>query len=216
MYTLARTSRSWFTLIELMIAMVIFTIMTVMVMTVYLNTTNHSRKLNATRQLSEVAREITERLSQDVREKGILMPPPDLWLDMWDNYEYTLSWSEYLALSWGLNYIYGSMTDSSNLKRCVDTPLENTQSDNNIHCGLYINRGGEYYNIVDSFVSEESKKRVKIQNLRFYVSGWPFTTKKVTLIMTLSLMPRIGVPPSLVENTKIHIQTTISERSWKK
>jgi hypothetical protein len=33
--------------------------------------------------------------------------------------------------------------------------------------------------------------------------------------MTLILMPRVGVPASMVENTKLQIQTTISERGWK-
>ena len=62
-------SSSGFTLIELMIDMTIFSVMSVMVMSAYFTITNTSRKLNATRQLSETAREITERISQDVREK---------------------------------------------------------------------------------------------------------------------------------------------------
>lgn len=41
-------------------------------------------------------------------------------------------------------------------------------------------------------------------------------TKKVTLVMTLALMPRIGVPFAQIESTKLHIQTTISDRGWKK
>lgn len=215
MYILSRTSRKWFTLIELMIAMVIFTVMSVMIMTVYLNTTFTSRKLNATRQLSEVAREITERLSQDVREKWIWMSSFDPTTEMWSNDNYTGSGSEYLSIGSDLFYVYWSL-DWPNMKRCIDTPTSNRKSDNSIHCWLYIHNGTDYYNLVDSFVPEESKKRVKVQDLKFYVSGWEFTTKKVTLVMTLSLMPRIGVPLSLTESSKIQIQTTISERGWKK
>jgi prepilin-type N-terminal cleavage/methylation domain-containing protein len=90
-YTLSRTSRSGFTLIELMIAMAIFAVMSVMIMSVYINTTNTSRKLNATRHLTETAREITERLAQDVREKGISDSILDSTTDMWDMYDYTSS-----------------------------------------------------------------------------------------------------------------------------
>jgi prepilin-type N-terminal cleavage/methylation domain-containing protein len=67
----ARHYHRGFTLIELMLAMTIFVIMSVMVMGIYINTTSTSRKLNATRELAETAREITERLSQDIRDNGI-------------------------------------------------------------------------------------------------------------------------------------------------
>lgn len=84
-----------------------------------------------------------------------------------------------------------------------------------IHCGLYLTSSlGDYYNLVDSFISEEEKKRVKIEDLKFYISGGEFTTRKVTLVMRLGLMPRVGVPASMVTTTKLQIQTTISERGW--
>jgi hypothetical protein len=55
--------------------------------------------------------------------------------------------------------------------------------------------GSDYasaWNLVDSFIPEEEKKRVKIEHLRFYVSGdGSATEKKVTLSMSLVLMPRI-------------------------
>ena len=54
-----------------MIAMSIFAVMSVIIMSVYIQTTNTARKMNATRELSETAREITERIAQDVRGKGI-------------------------------------------------------------------------------------------------------------------------------------------------
>lgn len=64
-----RFSHSGFTLVELMIAMSIFAVMSVMIMNVYFNISNTSRRLSATRELSETAREITERIAQDVKEK---------------------------------------------------------------------------------------------------------------------------------------------------
>ncbi len=53
-----------------MIAMTIFAMMSVMVMTIYFSTTSTTRKLNAERELAESAREIVERISEDVRERG--------------------------------------------------------------------------------------------------------------------------------------------------
>jgi hypothetical protein len=151
-----------------------------------------------------------------VREKGVdILDSFDSTTDMWDGYDYAWSGSEYLSLTGGITYVYGHLTDSWNMKRCLDNTTENIKSDNSIHCWLYLKTWSEYYNIVDSFIPEESKKRVKIQDLKFYVSGGDFTTRKVTLVMTIWLMPRGWIPISMVENTKLQIQTTISERGWK-
>lgn len=60
-----RTSRSGFTLIEMVISMAIFSMMSIMVMTVYFGITNTTTRMNAQRQLSESAREILERIGQD-------------------------------------------------------------------------------------------------------------------------------------------------------
>jgi type II secretory pathway pseudopilin PulG len=206
-----------------MIAMSIFAVMSVMIMSVYINTTNTARKLNATRHLTETARQITERLAQDVRERGLSLSGskvPSSTDDSWNDMQYTQSGGAILGIgtedSIKLQYIYGKRSDI-----WLDPCTISDKNDSKTHCGLYLVNMGDLnpytnsYNLVDSFIPEESRKRVKVQDLKFYISGWEFTTKKVTLVMTLTLMPRIGVPASMVENTKLHIQTTISERGWK-
>jgi prepilin-type N-terminal cleavage/methylation domain-containing protein len=218
--TISLSSHRWFTLIELMIAMSIFAVMSVMIMNVYINTTNTSRKLNMTRELSETAREITERISQDIRDKGIDMDRSkfdDTMIDneLWRSPNYTQSGWEILAIADGVTQYFYAKKQWTTLSRCTTSDKE----DKKVHCWLYLIRWQDWssaYNLVDSFIPEEDKKRVKIENLRFYISWDDFTTKKVTLVMTLALMPRIGVPASMVENTKLHIQTTMSERGWKR
>lgn len=93
--------------------------------------------------------------------------------------------------------------------------------DPKIHCGLYFldyaDNGISGYNLVDSFNPDDSRKRVKIEDLQFYVSGDGInTSRKVLLNFTLVLMPKSGISISLANSTKLHIQTTISERNWKK
>jgi uncharacterized protein (TIGR02599 family) len=90
--TIPLSNHRGFTLIELMISMSIFAVMSVIIMSVYIQTTNTARKMNATRELSETAREITERIAQDVRDKGIA----DGWTtgfdnnyQLWKTYDYT-------------------------------------------------------------------------------------------------------------------------------
>jgi prepilin-type N-terminal cleavage/methylation domain-containing protein len=96
-------STSGFTLIEIMIAMTIFAMMSTMVMSIYFSTTNTTRKLNAQREISETAREITERLTSDIREYGFSgrtdLFDPSTTHDPWRKYDYVGSGSEYLNLN---------------------------------------------------------------------------------------------------------------------
>lgn len=209
-----------------MIAMTIFGVMSVMVLSVYFNITNTSRKLNATRQLSETAREITERITQDIREKGIslsgsIFDDHTIGNELWRNPDYTASGGEILgigneSLSTRM-YIYGKKIPSGSsftIDHCRATDKSNPKT----LCGLYLVENKDWanaYNLADSFIPEEEKKRVKVEDLRFYISGDEHTSKKVTMNFTLSLLPRIGVPESIINTTKLRIQTTISERIFK-
>lgn len=205
-------SRSGFTLIELLISMVIFWILSMMILTVYFNATNASRKLSMTRELSEAAREITERLAEDIKERWInawyfeFDPSYDLWKNTgysWEGSEVLWVWSDHIYAYWRKSDVW--------LDPCDELSAKNPK----IHCWLYLVTDWENYNLVDSFIPDETKKRVKIESLRFYVTGDDKTAKKVTLNFTLALLPRIWVPTSLISTTKLHIQTTFSERSWK-
>lgn len=71
-------------------------------------------------------------------------------------------------------------------------------------------KDGENINLVDAFTPKD-KKRVKITDLKFYISGGEGMTKKVTLKMTLELTRKSGVPASLVRASKLQIQSTFSE-----
>jgi hypothetical protein len=54
-----------------MVASTIFAVMSVAIMSIYIQTTATGQKLRITRYLSETAREITERVSDDVRAYGV-------------------------------------------------------------------------------------------------------------------------------------------------
>lgn len=64
-------SRKGFTLVGLILAMAIMGIMSVMTLMIYFNISETSRRLQISREISETARQITERISQEVRENGI-------------------------------------------------------------------------------------------------------------------------------------------------
>lgn len=64
-------STSGFTIVELVIAMAIFSVMSLAIISTYIQTTNIGQKMRLTRELSESAREITEKIADDVRKNGI-------------------------------------------------------------------------------------------------------------------------------------------------
>lgn len=213
---------SGFTLVELVISITIFGMMSLAITSIYIQTTYLGQKMRQTRHLSETAREITERIADDVRQKwihGNTLSDGTSYV-YWNTPDtYSLSGSEVLSVGDGTTkYVYGKKeilgwTTVINHCEAVD------KIDPKTHCGLYLVNGSDYtnaFNLVDSFIPEESQKRVKIENLKFYISGdGKNTEKKVTLIFTLALMPRIGIPSNLIGDTRLHIQTTISERFFK-
>lgn len=212
---------SGFTLIELIIAITMFALLSVTISSIYIQTTYLWQKLKHTRHLSETAREITERIADDVREKGINISESSYDDRVYDSHwrinDYIHSWSEILWVGDSSNitqYVFGTVENWS-VRYCKETERQDIRK----HCGLYIIKNHDfsnYMNLVDSFIPEEEKKRVKIQNLRFYISGDGKTTeKKVTLVFDLTLMPRIWVPFGMIGETQLHVQTTISERFFK-
>lgn len=64
-------SRSGFTLVELMIALTIFAIMSTMTILIYFHVSEGSRRLQISREISETARQITERISAEINTYGI-------------------------------------------------------------------------------------------------------------------------------------------------
>lgn len=111
-------SHSGFTLVELVLSLTIFGILSVMILQVYFQTTNTSRKLNATRQLSDTARQIVDRLSEDITRHGILpgssMIPSHAY-PLYNTHSYTSSGGQILAIGSSGSllhaYIYGTRTD---------------------------------------------------------------------------------------------------------
>ena len=215
-------STSWFTLVELVLAMTIFAVMSTAIISIYIQTMALSYRLKASRYLSESAREITEKISEDVREN---------WLTGATLISAYIPWSipsyadgvEVLGIGNGdKKYVYGikELIGSNWTINPCDNPRKSNPKE---HCGLYLLIGTsnqsyqEAYNLVDSFIPLDSKKRVKIQDLRFFIS-WDgiHTERKVTIVFTLALMPRIGVPNLSVENSTLSIQTTITARSFQK
>ncbi len=97
-------STSGFTIVELVIAMAIFSVMSLAIISTYIQTTSIGQKMRLTRELSESAREITEHIADDVRKNGIDLTGStyddhgNVSPDFWKTSSYTKSGSEIMAI----------------------------------------------------------------------------------------------------------------------
>lgn len=139
MKTLRQTSG--FTIIELVISITIFSLMIISITSLYIQTTYLGEKMRNTRYLSESAREITERIADDVRSIGISSKysrydDHTLLNDTWKNPSYQ-DGGEILTIGNEIRvrktYFYGKYI-SGILSRC--SVLD--KLDKNQHCGLYV------------------------------------------------------------------------------
>ncbi len=209
-----------FTLIEMIVVMGIMSFMSVVILSVYTHITDVERKLEVVRLLQESAREVTERIAKDVREHGIATSwyEAPLAYPLWMENHYTGSGNEILIMSGGTNvrYIYGKKT-AGTLEPCNEDERKDTSE--TFRCSLYLVENNDYQNsidLIDMYRIDPKEKRVRLENMRFYISGQDQIMEgKVTLVMTLALTRKSGISGMFLEETKIRLQTTISERAYK-
>lgn len=213
-------SRSGFTLVELIIGMTIFAVMSTMTILIYFNISESSRRLQISREISETTRQITEKINQEVQENKIFIKEinkdgNDSLLKKFNNFDE----KNLLAIGRDNNekiFVLWKRLDDKNLAPCDSDDKNNPEK----NCWLYLVKQNSdwslnYFNLVDSFRENENEKRVKINDLKFEISGWENDVKKVALKMTVSLTKKSWVPNSLINGSKMEIQTTISERFYK-
>lgn len=215
-------SRSGFTLVELIIGMTIFAVMSTMTILIYFNISESSRRLQISREISETTRQITEKINQEVQENKIFIK--EINKDGNDSLlkkfkENNFDEKNILAIGRDNNekiFVLWKRLDDKNLAPCDSDDKNNPEK----NCWLYLVKQNSdwslnYFNLVDSFRENENEKRVKINDLKFEISGWENDVKKVALKMTVSLTKKSWIPNSLINGSKMEIQTTISERFYK-
>lgn len=118
----------------MVLATTIFAIMSIIILSIYLQTTALSARLKATRYLSETSREITETIADDIKTYGISDINTTILTSShpyWNGTStYTTSGSELLSMGDGNRiYLYGKK-NSLGIDPCDMT----TQADMTMHC----------------------------------------------------------------------------------
>lgn len=190
---------TWFTLIELMVAITIFSIIMLSVFVIYKNIIDANKKLELTRTLQENSRNIIENLATEIREK-------------WVDYDYYKAYTEDLDNTWSGNKVLS-------IKNSWEYCMQKVQSSCDISC--YTNPESCYLGKLDTQI-KLSDERVEIKNLKFYIGWKPNSTIdneekvwKVTLVFDLGIKKWTWLAQMYASWTSIHIQTTISSKIYK-
>ncbi|MDD2565294.1 MAG: type II secretion system protein [Candidatus Gracilibacteria bacterium] len=204
--TLHRFKKTGFTLIEMIVALTILSIIMLSIFVVYSNFINLNKKLELSRILQENSRNIIESIAYEIREKGI------------DYSAYSLPGFETIDYNGiGNKQLYIKNTGASPIIYCmmkkgVTGVCESSCVTSPELCYL----GKKDSNI------ELNDERVNIKNLNFFISGKPNSSitnidkeGKVTIIFDLGIANGKGLNSNLLKASEIHIQTTISAKLYK-
>ncbi len=189
----------WFTLVEIMVAITIFMIVMVSVMQIFWLSSQLTNKVDINRQVQENIKNLTETISEDVRNYWIA------WVKQNKIDSYSLSdysniikgpflklWSNtyYLSLD-NVNYIALNKTEVVN---------ECTNLDKN--CFLVKNDWITSSRLTNSWI--------EFENIEFTIM-WD-KIKKLAINAKIRPSTKKWIRPDMIKNSKLIFQTTISER----
>jgi len=152
-----KAKNTGFTLVELVVAITILSIIMLSVFVVYTNIITINNRLEVIRSLQQNARNATETIATDVREKGIDFAYYD-GSSTFKTPAYEGSGTTVLAIHGGTRY-YPMKESFGSMVLCNDADAENP----NIHCFLGMeNAAGKRIALTDT--------SVRIDQLRFFIS----------------------------------------------
>lgn len=202
--------KKWFTLVEVLISITIFSIMIVAVISTFILSGDLSNKTDINRVMQENIKNITENIAEDIRKNGFTW----VWEDSstcdlpsggTDKY-----WSgQVLCTGTGAtsSVYYLAKYDNSNDSRIiVSDPSSEAIWCTKIwdNCTLVVNKDNE--------ISPLSNSWVQFKYINFYVS----TEYQPKVTINFSILPSgtKWIKPDLIKSSEIIFQTTLSKRLY--
>lgn len=193
-----RKQHSWFTLIELIVSITIFMIIFLSVTTVFIASSDISRKSDINRSMQENMKNIVEIISEDIRKNWIIGVSTNILsscnfdVNMWKFYK-----EGDKLCTWLNNYYLARKNISWNYIRTDVSSCENIKDS----CVLFKHWS---WPITNSLVS--------VKDLKFYASkDW---TPKATITIVLQPSIKKGVKINLIKQSSMIFETTISEKPF--
>lgn len=189
-----KINKKWFTLIEIVISLTIFSIMMISMITIYILNSETSAKSDINRALHENIKSVFVEISEDVIKNWIT------WVSNSTidgcNFDLTYNYKKWTKLcsSWLNNYYLAKKDTWWNYVR-----VENVDCSNLTDQCFIVKNGSPLTNSL-----------VSIKNLSFYASS--FNINKVTMLIELQPTVNVWIKSNRIEENNMIFQTTISER----
>jgi len=181
-----------FTLVEILVAMTIFSIIMISVFMIFASASSISLKIDLTRAMQENTKNIVETIAKDLREQSLS------WVSVVWGACTTGSWD---WLCFENNSYFLAKKDGDDFTR-----VENSNC-SDIKNNCYIVKSFSWSNI------PLTNSLVAIKDLEFSVYGsWIEDIPRVVMKYTIQPAVRKWVNSSLIKESKINVQTTLSDR----
>lgn len=191
---------NWFTLVEVIVSVTIFSVMIISIIWIYIVSTDITLKSDINRMMQENIKNVTSTMAEDIRKNWIAWVSDgavdaNCDITLWSNL--FKKWDKLCTNSWEVYYL-AKWNDSVDQYIRVD---ESECDEIHEHCSIV---GGSQKPLTNSFLS--------VKSLDFYVSK--DSIPKVT--MNIIFQPAVGkwVKTDLIQQSKITFQTTMSERPF--
>ncbi len=186
-----------FTLVEVIVAITILSIIMISVLVVFISGSDVSAKIDIQRGMQENIKNIVETIAEDVRKNGLNICSSPTESNCLNFASSTGSYLETEILyTWSASYYLATKTVSWTWIRVWDQSI---CRDPQFQCFL-----------MQDMVNPLSNGQVTFWNLKFRVTGWDIP--KVTLSLTLYPAFKKWVKADMIKNSRMIFQTTISER----
>lgn len=182
---------SWFTLVEIIVAVTIMSIIMISVMFIFVNSTQLSMKVDINRVLQENSKNIIETISEDLRKNDLKV--------CWEGITSWCIWSESISI-WSELWIWDN---HYYLAKKGTTSWEFIKPYDINECKIqqcFLLKNGEM--LSNSFVT--------IKNLEFSI--FKELVPKVQINILMKPMWWKWVNSNLIENTELNLQTTLGEQ----
>ena len=201
-----------FTLIEILVSLTILSIIMVSVMFVFVNSTNLSAKTEINRVMQENIKNVVETISEDIRKNWIFWLSDITWVNCNDiknqnntpiNANNYFDWSKLCTTQiindhrYIKNVYYLAKDDIGWTIR-----IDDSSSCRGLNDSCYIRTNNDRL----------TNSSVAVKDLQFYVTD--DYIPKVTMTIVMQPSSKKWVKSSIIEENKIVIQTTISEKTF--
>lgn len=201
MYKIGKNIK-WFTLIEIIVSITIFSIIMVSIISIFILWSDLSWKIEINRNMQWNIKNVVETIAEDIRKHKVSWVSWDLTDLCDDTIPASTKFKTWTKLCTSLNTYFLAKDDGFSISRVSYANIETECSWIGDNCIIVKNDWIDTYPLTNSFVS--------VNKLEFYYSK--DYIPKVTINIELRPSASKWVKSNLIENNIIKFQTTLSER----